>query len=80
MVVAVSGAAINFLSAGPNLQIVALGDTFQDRVDSCREKILKEKGQEVPIEKCFVGFDAYQKVIDAGVDIIILATPPFFPS
>jgi predicted dehydrogenase len=73
-----SGAAINFLSAGPNLQIVALGDTFQDRVDSCREKIMKEKGQDVPVEKCFVGFDAYQKVIDAGVDIVILAAPPSF--
>lgn len=73
-----TGAAIDFLSAGPNLQIVALGDTFKDRVDSCRERILKEKGQEVPIENCFVGFDAYQKVIDAGVDIIITATPPFF--
>ncbi len=73
-----TGAAINFLNAGPNLQVVALGDTFQDRVDSCRERILKEKNQEVPIENCFVGFDAYQKVIDAGVDIVILATPPFF--
>ena len=73
-----SGAAINFLSAGPNLQIVALGDTFQDRVDSCREKILKEKGQDVPVDKCFVGFDAFQKVIDAGVDLVILATPPSF--
>ena len=38
-----TGAAINFLSAGPNLQIVALGDTFQDRVDSCREEIMKAK-------------------------------------
>lgn len=73
-----TGAAINFLNAGPNLQIVALGDTFQDRVDACREKILKEKGQEVPVENCFVGFDAFQKVIDAGVDIIILAAPPYF--
>jgi len=73
-----TGAAINFLDAGPNLQIVALGDTFKDRVDSCRERILKEKGQEVPVENCFVGFDAYQKVIDAGVDIIITATPPYF--
>ncbi|TAL66983.1 MAG: Gfo/Idh/MocA family oxidoreductase, partial [Bacteroidetes bacterium] len=58
--------------------IVALGDTFKDRVDSCREKILKEKGQDVPVDKCFVGFDAYQKVIDAGVDLVILATPPSF--
>src|ERR1035437_4722119 len=64
-----TGAAINFLSAGPNLKIIALGDTFKDRVDSCREAILKEKGQEVPVENCFVGFDAYQKVLDAGVEL-----------
>ena len=73
-----SGAAINFLNAGPNLQITALGDTFQDRIDSCRAGILKQHGQEVPLENCFVGFDAYQKVIDSGVDIIVTATPPFF--
>ncbi|NTV84357.1 MAG: Gfo/Idh/MocA family oxidoreductase [Bacteroidales bacterium] len=73
-----SGAAINFLNAGPNLQITALGDTFQDRVDSCRANILKQKNQEVPIENCFVGFDCFQKVIDSDVDIVILATPPFF--
>ena len=73
-----SGAAINFLNAGPNLQITALGDTFQDRVDSTRASILKQKNQEVPIENCFVGFDAFQKVLDSGVDIVILATPPFF--
>ena len=73
-----SGAAINFLNAGPNLQITALGDTFRDRLDSCKAGILKQKGQEVPEENCFVGFDAYQKVIDSGVDIIITATPPYF--
>ena len=73
-----TGAAINFLSAGPNLQVVALGDTFKDRVDQCRESIMKQKGQEVPEDKCFVGFDAFQKVIDSGVDLVILATPPFF--
>ncbi len=73
-----SGAAINFLNAGPNLQITALGDTFQDRVDSTRESILKQKQQEVPVENCFVGFDAFQKVIDSDVDIVILATPPYF--
>ena len=38
-----TGAAINFLDAGPNLQIVALGDTFQDRVDNCRAQIMKAK-------------------------------------
>lgn len=73
-----TGAAINFLSAGPNLKITALGDTFQDRIDNCREEIKKQKGQEVPAENCFVGFDAYQKVLESGVDLVILATPPFF--
>jgi predicted dehydrogenase len=72
------GAAVNFLNAGTNLQVTALGDTFKDRVDDCRETILKEKQQEVPAENCFVGFDAFQKVIDSGVDIVILAAPPFF--
>jgi len=72
-----SGAALNFLSAGPNLSIVALGDVFQDRVDEARGKIEK-KGQKVADDKCFVGFDAYQKVIGSDVDIVILATPPHF--
>lgn len=73
-----SGAAMDFLNAGPNLTVVALGDVFQDRVDSLKEKLKNEKGVEVPDENCFVGFDAYEKVIDAGVDIVILATPPKF--
>lgn len=73
-----TGAALNFLDAGPNLQIVALGDTFRDRIENCRASILEAKGQEVDAEKCFVGFDAYQKVIDSGVDIILDATPPYF--
>jgi predicted dehydrogenase len=73
-----TGAALDFLNAGPNLTIAALGDVLQDRVDSCKEELKKQKGVEVPAEKCFVGFDAFQKVIDSGVDIIILATPPYF--
>lgn len=73
-----TGAAIDFLSAGPNLKITALGDVFKDRLNSCRKELLEEKQNEVADENCFIGFDAYQKVIDSGVDIIILATPPFF--
>jgi predicted dehydrogenase len=29
-------------------------------------------------EKCFLGFDAYEKVIGAGVDYVLLCTPPVF--
>jgi predicted dehydrogenase len=38
----------------------------------------KEKGQHIADENCFLGFDAYQKVIDSGVDIVLLCTPPVF--
>ena len=73
-----TGAALNFLTAGPNLKITALGDVFEDRLTSCRQRLLKDKNNEVADENCFVGFDAYEKVLDSGVDIVILATPPFF--
>ena len=31
-----TGAAINFLNAGPNLKITALADIFQDKMDSTK--------------------------------------------
>ena len=73
-----TGAAINFLEAGPNLQITALGDVFQDKIDNCRAELKKERNVEIADENCFVGFDSYEKVIDSGVDIVLLCTPPHF--
>lgn len=73
-----TGAALNFLSAGPNLKVTALGDVFEDRLTGCRQRLLKDMNNEVADENCFVGFDAYEKVLGSGIDIVILATPPFF--
>jgi predicted dehydrogenase len=72
-----TGAACDFISAGNGLQITALGDVFQDKLDACR-KTLEKKEQQIADENCFIGFDAYQKVIDSGVDIVLLCTPPVF--
>ena len=55
-----TGAAINFISAGPDLEIIALADVFQDKVDGCRERFDGFK-LPIPAENCFVGFDAYKK-------------------
>jgi myo-inositol 2-dehydrogenase / D-chiro-inositol 1-dehydrogenase len=41
-----TGAAVNFLDAGPNLEIVALGDVFQDRIDKCRQELKTQKNVE----------------------------------
>ena len=73
-----TGAALNFLNAGPNITITALADVFKDRLESCRAKIKTEKNVDIADEKCFVGFDAFEKLIDSGVDIVLIATPPHF--
>lgn len=73
-----TGAAIDFLNAGPNLEIIALGDVFQDQINGCRDILKKQKNVEIPDEKCFVGFDSYEKVLDAGIDVVLLCTPPHF--
>jgi len=73
-----TGAAINYLKAGPNLKIVALGDVLKDRIDKCRENLLQKSQAQVPDDHCFVGFDAYKKVLEADVDLVLLATPPHF--
>ena len=44
-------------------------------------KTIQEKWKEnvdVPADRVFVGLDAYQKAIDCGVDMVVMATPPGF--
>src|SRR5207302_3734697 len=33
---------------------------------------------DVPREKQFTGFNAYQQVLDSGIDVVLLCTPPHF--
>jgi len=74
-----TGAAGNFLEAGPNLELVAMADVFQDRVDSCRAKLKEHAGIEVAEDQCFSGFDAYNQLLAIdGIEYIIIATPPHF--
>ena len=77
-----TGAARDAISSSEGVKIVALGDLFQDRLDGSYNNLtgnadLKDK-VDIAKERCFVGFDAYQKVINSGVDMVILATPPGF--
>lgn len=73
-----TGAAINYLNAGPNLQVTALADVFQDRLDRCRRELSERLQVEIADEKCFVGFDAYQALLETDVDVVLLAAPPYF--
>ncbi len=73
-----SGAVKDLLAAANNIKVVALGDVFADRMNGLRNTLKKNYSQEVAEDKCFLGFDSYKQVIDAGVDMVILATPPAF--
>jgi predicted dehydrogenase len=73
-----TGAAQNFMDAAPNVSITALGDMFPDRLEACRKTLKEKYNLNIPDDKCFTGFDNYKRVIDSGVDVVIIATPPAF--
>jgi predicted dehydrogenase len=77
-----TGAAAQALNADKNVKLVAMADAFEDRLRSSLAT-LKEDGDlagkiDVQPDHCFVGFDAYQKVLASGVDVVLLCTPPHF--
>ena len=72
-----TGAALNFLAAGNDLEMVALADVFEDKVWDCHSKLVKQM-VEVPKNNCFWGFDAYKSLLEVDLDVVILATPPHF--
>jgi predicted dehydrogenase len=73
-----SGAAVNFLDAGNDLSITAVADVFQDRLDGIRKKLKDQRDVEIADENVFLGFDAYKRLLETDVDVVILATPPYF--
>lgn len=82
-----TGAAIQALSTKQNVQLVAMADAFKDRLDNCYKSItgnLAESGidksrVDVPEERKFVGFDAYEKAIPLADVVILTSTPGFRP-
>lgn len=86
-----TGAAVQALSCGQNVKLVAMGDAFKDRLETSYSNIAKQEFKDwssgkaidvsqrvqVPEENKFVGFDAYKKVI-ALCDVVVIATPPGF--
>ncbi len=77
-----AGAAANAMNAGKDVRVVAMADVFAERIESARPA-LKEKYPDqflVDDAHAFVGFDAYQKVIDSDVDAVVIACTSHFHS
>ena len=77
-----TSAAGQALRADPNVKLVAMCDIFRDRLeDSLRSlKNLKDVTSkiDVPADRRFADFDGYQKLLDCGVDVVLLCTSPGF--
>jgi len=74
-----TGAAFEALRASQSVRIVAMGDVFEDMINSSLAKLTAQFKDrvDVPAKRKFVGLDAYAKVI-AECDVVLLATPPPF--
>jgi predicted dehydrogenase len=68
-----SGAAHDCVNSSPGVKIVALADVFKDRLEGLK------KDFQVADDRCFVGIDAYKKLMALDdINLVILATPPGF--
>ncbi|MCH7991741.1 MAG: Gfo/Idh/MocA family oxidoreductase, partial [Gemmatimonadetes bacterium] len=78
-----TGAALQALSTDQDVQLVAMADAFADKVESSYQTLTTLEDMDltpridVPPERRYSGFDAYQQVIPQ-VDVVILTTPPGF--
>jgi len=75
------GAAVNCLTGNDNIKLVAMADVFEDKLQSKRKEIESNKRinakVDVKDDMCFVGLDAYKKLLETDVDVVIHATPPY---
>ena len=77
-----TGAATQALVADSGARLVAMADAFEDRLDASLNLLRGDEEVaarvDVPTDRRFVGFDAYQQLIASGVDVVLLCTPPHF--
>src|SRR5438270_3353657 len=73
----------NILTGCDNVEIVALADIFEDRMESSIRRTQGLKPElssrfKVDAEHRFIGFDAYKKLIASDIDIVMLAAHPAY--
>ncbi len=76
-----TGAAIDCMNAAPGVEVVAMYDLFQDRIESSLQKLLETHPDKVkvPPDRQFTGFDGHLKLAACPeVNLVIMAAPPHF--
>jgi predicted dehydrogenase len=89
-----AGAVADALAADPAVECVAIGDLFADRLDAVpgiiRSRLERTfQGDAAKVEEAlkrfkvtpdrkFSGWDNHKQVVNAGVDVVLMAAPPVF--
>lgn len=75
-----TGAASQALKADKNVTLTAMGDVFPEKIKESLASLQGDVPDKLKVDEDhqFIGLDAFQKVIDSGVDVVILTTPPGF--
>ena len=70
----------NCVTSAENVELYAMADMFQDKIDRSLVKLNEKIGDkvDVPAERQFIGFEAFKKMMTSEVDVVISATPPGF--
>jgi len=70
----------NCLNSADGVELVAMADLFQDRIDNCLQRITENAGEKAKVSKdrCFVGFDAYKELVSCDLDLVMLTETPHF--
>ena len=74
------GAAVDALNADPQTELYAVADIFPTRMNEGVALLREWFGPRVTAtpDRCFVGFDAYKKLIATEVDVVLIAAPTYF--
>ncbi len=75
-----SGAAVNAMNTGKDVQLVAMGDLFADNARKSLQNLKNVKRDQVMVDDdhLFDGFDAYQKVLASEIDVVLIAAASRF--
>jgi predicted dehydrogenase len=73
-------AVIDLITGSENVNVVAMADIFEDKLEASIKRLQGNAKVadrvKVDAEHRFVGFDAFKKLVNSDIDIVILATPP----
>jgi len=68
------------MNAGKDIRLVAMADIFEERLTTSREQLKNAPPGQFAVDDdhCFVGFDASERLLASGVDVVLIATTSHF--